>query len=235
MNGLIDVLELSKFYCEYPMQAELAYAGVDNLVGRPIAGYHPEARDVCLLTLRAAKALCLAQNHFMAKHQVSIFIYDAYRPRRAVNDFLTWSTMPPANTFELEQKEKYYPTLEKKNLFSAGYLSEDSGHCYGNTVDFVLIDSRTQQELPMGAMFDFMDDISHWTATIEQIGVEAYRHREILMNTMVTFGFEPYVNEFWHFSHGGVAGREFKEPLDIEITPELRGLGVSAILLNDAP
>jgi D-alanyl-D-alanine dipeptidase len=78
----------------------------------------------------------------------------------------------------------------------------------------------------MGAQFDFMDELSHYTATAEQVGEAAVKNRKILRAAMEQFGFEAYAKEFWHFSYGGRAGHEVTSPLDIEITPELMGVGV---------
>jgi len=79
--NLIDVIELSKKICEAPIQAELAYATPRNLVGRPLNGYHTNALDICLLTPKAAEALCHVQNEITKHHQMGLFVYDTYRPR----------------------------------------------------------------------------------------------------------------------------------------------------------
>jgi D-alanyl-D-alanine dipeptidase len=59
---LVDVISLSKKNCAYPIKGDLKYCTHDNLVGRPIDGYHPHAQDVCLLIQKAAEQLCAAQN-----------------------------------------------------------------------------------------------------------------------------------------------------------------------------
>lgn len=112
--------------------------------------------------------------------------------------------------------------MDKSTFFELGYVAEDSGHCYGNTVDLVLIDSNGKK-LPMGSCFDYMDKASHITATAVEIGEEAYENRKILSEAMVKFGFNTYEEEYWHFSHGGISGREIQDPLDIPITTEMKG------------
>lgn len=57
-----------------------------------------------------------------------------------------------------------------------------------------------------------------------QIGEQAHKNRRILSQAMQKFGFEPLKEEFWYFSHGGIAGRETLEPLDIKITPKMHGI-----------
>lgn len=219
---LIDVIKLSGQVCSQPIRAYLKYATEKNFVGRPIAGYEPGFTDIALLTPKAATDLCYVQNSLHKNHGMGLLVYDAYRPKRAVHDFLLWSKLPPASDFELERKAKHYPHIEKHQLFDLGYIMEDSNHCYGNTVDVVLVDIKTGKALEMGARFDFMDEQSHIDADSLSIGEQAFRHRQILQSAMIEYGFEPYHEEFWHFSHGGKAGREVEEPMDIEICRRLK-------------
>lgn len=223
MSNLVDTVALSKHCCEFPIQAELAYATANNFLGRIVDGYHPEAQDLCLLTPKAANALCHVQNELIEKYQYGLMVYDAYRPKRAVMDFVKWSNLDPANDFELQRKNLHYPHITKKELFALGYVAEDSNHCYGNTVDLVLMELGSRKMLNMGAIFDYMDEKSHLVTPPEIIGQDAYRHRQILIDAMVKFGFETYEKEFWHYCHGGKSGREVSTPLDVEITPDLRG------------
>ena len=230
MTYLIDTVALSKQCCVESIKCKLAYATNENLVGRVLTGYHPDALDIALLSPKAAQALCQVQNYLINQFGYGLFIFDAYRPKRAVKDFFAWSQIPEKSTQDLYIKQQYYPTIEKNKLFAMGYIAEDSGHCYGNTVDLVLMNITTQQYLDMGAHFDFMHEISHLSANPEDIGKAAFQHRKILREAMELFGFEPYSKEFWHFSHGGNAGREIKEALDIEITASLKGQGVASLL-----
>ncbi|CAG8506372.1 10857_t:CDS:1 [Gigaspora margarita] len=216
--SLIDVTKLSRECCQYPIKAELKYATKKNFVGRIINGYNSTVIDVALLMPKAAKALCLTQSYLNEKYGYGLLVYDAYRPKRAVQDILSWSKQPPSDEYELERKQKHYPNIEKNQLFDLGYVCEDSGHCYGNTVDVVLQIIKTGEILDMGARYDFMDKISHSTADSTQIGEVAYKNRLILSEAMQQFGFLPYTKEFWHFSHGGEEGREIKVPLDEVIT-----------------
>lgn len=220
---LVDVGALSRQLCPRPIQVNLVYATSKNLVGRPIDGYTPGVTDVALLTKIPAEALCKVQNELLETYNYGLLIYDSYRPKRAVKDFMGWSTQPVANDsaglYELERKAKHYPHINKNQLFDLGYVSADSQHCYGHTVDLVLIDENGI-ELNLGARFDFMDKLSHITATADEIGEEALRNRKILSDAMQRHGFIPYEYEFWHFSH---KDKTIHEPIDIVITAELRG------------
>ena len=225
--SLVDVIQLSEKLCQIPVRAQLMYALNENFVGRSIDGYEPAVTNIALMTIKAAEKLCEVQNYLIQHHGYGLLIYDAYRPKRAVRDFLSWSKLPPANAFELERKAVHYPAIDKSQLFASGYLLEDSGHCYGNTVDLVLIDTRDGQVLEMGACFDYMDKLSHVAAASAQISITACENRQLLATAMQKFDFHPYQEEFWHFSHGGKAGREVDAPLDIVITAAMRGIGVN--------
>jgi D-alanyl-D-alanine dipeptidase len=130
---LVDVNHLSTLHCKNPIKAELKYATTKNFVGRLIAGYHENATDIALLEQEAAEQLCKIQNYLQENHCCGLIIYDAYRPKRAVLDFLNWSTQPIHNEQETTRKMKHYPAIRKDQFFSLGYVVEDSEHCYGNT------------------------------------------------------------------------------------------------------
>lgn len=213
MAKLIDAVALSQKICAHPIGCELKYASDDNFVGRLITGYHPEVKNICLLTEKIAEQFCQVQKYLNENHQVGLFVFDAYRPKRAVIDFIHWSKQPAENKKELEQKEKHYPHLEKNRLFDLGYLAEDSQHCYGNTVDCVLQDLKTKQFLDMGAIFDFFGEESHSTKTAEEIGEAVHKNRKILSNAMHQFGFQVAQTEYWHFSHKTI--KETQTPIDI--------------------
>lgn len=234
---LVDVVALSKIRCLAPIKGELKYATSENFVGRPLAGYStdPNAREVCLLEQKTAEALCAVQNNLIRKYnnKYGLMIYDAYRPKRAVLDILHWSKQSPGSDYELLRKNLHYPHIEKKQLFELGYVREDSNHCYANTVDIVLVDPMSGKLYDFGACYDYMDELSHTTMTAEDIGDEAYQLRKLLAAIMQEHGFESIKEEFWHFSYHGKDGRATDEAIDIEITPQLKGLGVSERSLLD--
>lgn len=72
------------------LAVEMRYAGSDNFVGRPIAGYE---RPRCLLTPRAAAALARVATG-LAKDGLGLKVFDCYRPLRAVADFAAWARDP---------------------------------------------------------------------------------------------------------------------------------------------
>jgi D-alanyl-D-alanine dipeptidase len=106
---------------------DIRYAGSHNFVGRPIAGYRAAE---CILSDRAATALKTVQG-VLAANKLSLIVWDCYRPRRAVDDFLRWSRDPT----HTEMKAEFYPRTDKQKLFAHGYLATRSAHSRGSTVD----------------------------------------------------------------------------------------------------
>ncbi|MGB9170879.1 MAG: M15 family metallopeptidase, partial [Bradyrhizobium sp.] len=97
---------------------DIRYAGSHNFVGRPIRGYlAPE----CILSEPAAKALEAVQRK-LADKNLSLIVWDCYRPKRAVDDFLQWSKDPTRS----EMKAEFYPNTDKQKLFALGYLATRS-------------------------------------------------------------------------------------------------------------
>lgn len=223
LSVLTDVIALSKKHCRYPIQGQLAYAGCENFVGRVIDGYSADAVDVCLLSKKAAFALCDVQQA-LNKDGLGLYIFDAYRPLRSVKDFAKWYHLPVLNEYERVRQKIHYPQLKKNDLVAKGYVSDTtSRHNFGNAVDLTLIQLSDLSLLDMGACFDYFDELSHETATIEQIGADAYQNRQTLTHAMQQSGFILYPYEYWHFDYQEI---EVSEPMDICIDASLKGLNV---------
>ena len=109
------------------LKVDLRYTGNHNFVGRPVAGYQ-NARAV--LSTQAAAALLKVQAD-LKRFGLGLLVYDAYRPQRAVNDFVAWA----ADLSAEQTKPEFYPTVDKKRLFKEDYIAERSGHSRGSTVD----------------------------------------------------------------------------------------------------
>ena len=107
---LVDVIALSRKCCSFPIQGKLAYAGHENFIGRVIDGYFADAVDVCLLARHAAHALCTVQSD-LSRTGLGLYIFDAYRPLRAVKDFAKWYVAPVSSLFEHQRQMIHYPHL----------------------------------------------------------------------------------------------------------------------------
>lgn len=223
---LVDVVHLSKLICTTPIKGDLKYTYKENFVGRAIKGYSTDIRDICLLAPRAAEQLCHAHNYLNEKYGLGLLILDAYRPLRAVKDFVKWFDEIPSD-YELERKAIHYPDLNKTDLSKLGYIADNvSNHCFGQSVDLTLIEINSQKELNLGPCFDFFGSLSHSTMSEQEIGHEAYQNRKILFTAMSTQGFQVHPKEYWHFDF---KIRENQEPLDIEITSDLQTIGTDLI------
>jgi len=159
-------------------------------MGRRVAGYH-SARAV--LTLRAAQALAEVQSD-LNRFGLGLKIFDAYRPQKAVDDFVRWGK----DLTDTVMKEQYYPFVDKENLFKEGYIAEKSGHSRGSTLDLTLVDLKTGTELDMGSHFDFFGKIS-WV-TNPSITYQQRANRMLLNLVMKRHGFKSYDREWWHFT-----------------------------------
>lgn len=169
---------------------EMRYAGGENFVGRPIAGYEA---PVCLLTRDAIAELARAQERLTA-FGLGLKVFDCYRPKRAVADFATWARDPS----DQKRKADYYPNVDKSRLFELGYIAERSGHSRGSTLDVTLVDARTGEEMDMGGAYDLFDTRS-WPSD-QGVSAQARANRMLLQNVMTAHGFRPLKEEWWHFT-----------------------------------
>lgn len=175
------------------IKVELRYCTINNFVGNSINGYNAE---VCILTNQAAQKLKIIQSE-LKQYNLSLRIYDAYRPQRAVNNFMAWAK----NVNDTITKQQFYPNVEKKNLFKEEYIATRSRHSSGSTVDLTLVDLTTNKVLDMGTPYDFFGEES-WVL-YNGISTQQKSNRMLLQSIMKKHGFIPYPKEWWHFTLGG--------------------------------
>lgn len=192
---------------------DIRYAGSHNFVGRPIKGY---LAAECILSEVAAHALEKVQR-MLAEKKLSLIVWDCYRPKRAVDDFLQWSKDPTQSDMKVE----FYPRTDKANLFALGYLAKRSAHSRGSTVDLGIVPSAfslapTENPLKVlkactspkgdrfedgtidfGTGYDCLDTLAN-TSNAHVSGA-ARNNRQMLKSYMEAAGFHPYANEWWHF------------------------------------
>ncbi|MFH0825436.1 MAG: M15 family metallopeptidase [Pseudomonadota bacterium] len=175
------------------VKVDLRYCAERNFLGRRVDGY---LEPKCILTRPAAEALRKVQED-LSRFGLAIKIFDAYRPQRAVDDFVRWGR----DLTDTKMKEQYYPKVRKEDLFKEGYIAEKSSHSRGSTVDLTIVcpdKPPSESELDMGTPFDFFGSES-W---VESPSVSAVHraHRMLLQMLMQKHGFEPYTREWWHFT-----------------------------------
>jgi zinc D-Ala-D-Ala dipeptidase len=108
---------------------DMRYATSENFTSRPLPGY--EAGE-CVLRRAVAAALKRVQAD-LARDQLSIKVYDCYRPTRAVRAFWRWSQDGGGGA------KRFYPHVPKSELFARGYIATHSRHSAGIAVDLTLV------------------------------------------------------------------------------------------------
>jgi D-alanyl-D-alanine dipeptidase len=172
------------------IQEIIPYAAKDNFLGVKVDGY---LAHKAILSRAATEALFVAEQLAM-QAGFGLKIFDAYRPRQAVEHFLRWLEIP--NNEQIQQR--FYPHLSKAELFAKGYLASQSRHCSGSTIDLSLYDLNSGQELDMGTEFDFFGEAS-WTS-YGNLSTQQFANRQCLNRIMLAANFQPFVLEWWHFT-----------------------------------
>ena len=173
---------------------DLRYSKDDNFLGKKVEGYKSGQKTIG--TLELANALKQVQKKLKSQG-LGLKIYDAYRPQRAVNNFIAWSRVKN----DTIKKSKYYPYLPKAKLFELGFIASKSGHSRGSTVDLTLVYLSREcrgKKLDMGGNWDFFGDLSNYG--FQDLNKNQIQNRKKLRDVMTTFGFKPYDKEWWHFT-----------------------------------
>lgn len=193
---------------------DMRYAEYHNFIGRPIAGY--QAKE-CILNEKAALALHHVQLE-LKKSDLSLKVYDCYRPQMAVDDFVQWSQMNSDQTMKAE----FYPNVDKSKVFELGYIAKKSGHTRGSTVDLTIVPIPSKKQIQyhrgqklvacfspyktryqdnsidMGTGFDCFDPKAY--GDNQEINLIAFHNRQLLRDIMGKYDFLPYEKEWWHFT-----------------------------------
>jgi len=209
------------------IRQDIRYAGSHNFIGRPVDGYRAAE---CILAEPAATALKKAQES-LAERQLSLVVWDCYRPARAVRDFLNWTTGPDQRT-----KPEFFPHTEKTQVVPLGYIAARSRHSRGGAIDVGIVpvgaefvESTMPAKLascvlPKGERFDdgTIDfgsgyDCFDPVANVDSdVGELASNNRRLLRELMVSVGFKPYAMEWWHFE---LQNAPFDSEFDFEVLP----------------
>jgi zinc D-Ala-D-Ala dipeptidase len=206
---------------------DIRYAGPNNFVGRPLAGYNAAE---CVVKRGVGLALKSIQQT-LAPQKLSLKMLDCYRPARAVHDMVAWAH----NGRETPAERRYNPAFSKKDLFRLGYIAEHSGHSTGAAVDLTLVDLNAdnsaafdpgktyadctapasarapEASVDMGTGYDCSDVKAHTAA--KSITPAQRRWRNELVAAMAKQGFVNYSKEWWHFSLPGVGGPAYDFPI----------------------
>lgn len=192
---------------------DLRYLTNHNFLGVPVEGYKSEK---CFITKKAADSLAKVQAE-LKRFGLSLKIYDAYRPQRAVNHFVRWAK----DLSDTLTKKEFYPTIDKSKLFEDGYIAEKSGHSRGSTIDLTIIpiplpyqpafdvndqcecfesiDKRFKDNsIDMGTGYDCFNVHSH--TENPELTPQQRANRLLLKSLMDKYGFKNLPEEWWHFT-----------------------------------
>src|SRR5690606_27455166 len=114
--------------------------------------------------------------------------------QKAVNDFKEWAL----KIEDTVARQKFYPGVDKRDLFKLGYIAEKSGHSRGSTIDLTLIHLFDKNELDMGTGFDYFGEPSHHDYT--NLTQEQKDNRMLLRKIMEKHGFKAIEEEWWHYT-----------------------------------
>jgi D-alanyl-D-alanine dipeptidase len=206
---------------------DIRYATVNNFTGKRLTGYEAEE---CILKREVAAALSRVQRDLKPRG-LSLKVLDCYRPQRASRAMLAWAN----DRAETRAQKRYYPKLNKRDLFRLGYIAAQSGHSTGTVVDLTLtelatgnsaafdpaksyadctapVDARAPEGMvDMGTGFDCFDVASHTAAG--SITPKQREWRQVLKDAMRRQGFANYAKEWWHYSMSGAGGGAFDFPI----------------------
>lgn len=149
---------------------QLKYATTDNFLKQQIYSCAE-----CYLREEAARAL-LKINVEANKLGYKLVVFDCYRPFSA-----------QVKMFSIISDDRYVADPKKGA----------SNHNRGVALD-ISIASNDGKLLDMGSAFDEFSEKSHYS--YPNISKTARKNRKTLKNLMLNGGFEPYENEWWHFS-----------------------------------
>ena len=149
---------------------DLKYATEDNFTGQIIYSF-----DDAWLRYGTVKKLKLVADE-LAERGLYLKIWDSFRPISA--QFTLWNVYPDA-TF-----------VANPNI---GF----SSHSRGNTIDITLVDANGY-ELLMPTEFDDFSALAN--RSYNDCDPDAASNAILLENLMKKHGFEPYYNEWWHYS-----------------------------------
>jgi zinc D-Ala-D-Ala dipeptidase len=212
---------------------DIRYATHDNFTGHPLPGYRaPE----CVLRREAAEALKQVQADLAAQN-LSLKVYDCYRPTRASHAMALWAH----DEYDDAATRRFYPAFHKRSLFALGFIAARSRHSTGTAVDLTLVrlpaaptprfdptrrygpctgpvDQRApDNSVDMGTSFDCFDPKSY--AANMSITPQQRQWRLVLQSAMRRHGFANYFREWWHYSFYGA--RE-PRPYDFSLAPRVR-------------
>ncbi|HLG85036.1 MAG TPA: M15 family metallopeptidase [Bradyrhizobium sp.] len=206
---------------------DIRYATSNNFTGHRLPGY-----DAAECVVKRAVGLRLkAVQRELARQNLSLKMFDCYRPTRAVADMVAWSR----NGKETAAEHRFNPSFAKTDLFRLGFIAHRSGHSTGAALDLTLVDLKADNSATFDPAKDYADCAAPAAARAPEGSVDmgtgydctdpkaytaassispAERHwRNLLVAAMARQGFVNYAKEWWHFSLPGAGGAAYDFPI----------------------
>ena len=183
---------------------DIRYYSSYNFTGKRIRGYNA---PVPYMTKEALKALAIASED-LRKQGYRILIWDAYRPQKAVDNFVEWINNPND-----EGDKSFYPELKKSDLVKGGYIATKSGHSRGSTIDMTLVKTDGSY-VDMGGTFDLFSEVSH--PDYKKLTRKQKQNRKILYDAMTKAGFTGIDSEWWHYTYKDEPFKDTYFDFDVE-------------------
>ena len=192
---------------------DIRFAGIHNITGQPLQGY---TKSSCKLKKEAAIKLKKAQEQ-LKRVGYSLKVYDCYRPQKAILQLVEW-----AKGRDETMKREFFPHLSKNSLLKRHYITSNSPHNQGISVDVTIIATKPfnnieyrhgqhlvacdadnkrrlfDGSLDMGTGYACFDKASAFS--FRELSLNQRENRLILANLMKQHGFIPSRHEWWHFT-----------------------------------
>jgi D-alanyl-D-alanine dipeptidase len=206
---------------------DIRYATSNNFTGHRLVGY--DAAECVVKREVAAKLKAIQQE--LKRRNLSLKMFDCYRPERAVADMVAWSR----DGKETPAQHRYNPSFSKEDLFRLGFIATHSGHSTGAALDLTLVDLAADNSgvfdpdkayadctapapkrapegsIDMGTGYDCSDVKAYTAAGTITPGQRHWRGE--LVKAMAQQGFVNYGKEWWHFSLPGAGGQAYDFPI----------------------
>jgi len=195
------------------IEVDMRYATQYNFTGSPVTGYQ---EPICYLQRKVINKLKKVQRDLL-KSDLSLKVYDCYRPQAAVDSFIAWANENKKATHKLS----FHPNINKNMLFKKNYLAKKSKHSKGMAVDLTIVKTKNtpnitfldgqqkdctktskwpkgENTIEMGTTFDCLDTLSSTESPF--VSATALANRRLLKKYMSRYGFKNYSKEWWHYT-----------------------------------
>ncbi len=195
------------------IEVDIRYATQYNFTGSPVIGY---TSNTCYLQKKVIQKLKMVQSDLL-KSNLSLKLYDCYRPQASVDSFLDWSNANQKATHKLA----FHPNINKNMLFKNNYLAKNSKHSKGIAIDLTIVKTKDipsilfldgkqkdctktskwpkgENTIEMGTTYDCLDTLSNTESPY--VSATALANRKLLKKYMTRHGFKNYSKEWWHYT-----------------------------------